>query len=260
MARRLAHEGFTVFAGMRSPAPIAELNIKTIALDVTDETSILAAAAEISRLVGVRGLFALVNNAAVLEAGPIETVAAEQIERQLRANVIGPVTVTQAFLPLLRAAKGRIVNIGSINAQLPLPYWGVYSATKAALLALSDALRMELAPWNISVTMMTLGAFATDIRARALDTWIADARGSAYADARDATAALASMLDATASEPALVADALVDILLADHAPDDRAVGKGIDDLLTLALQPAETRQRVIATLLETAAAGVASTG
>lgn len=83
----------------------------------------------------------------------------------------------------LRRGQGRFVNVGSINAQLPLPFWAVYSASKVALLALSDALRIELAPWNIGATVLTLGTFATDMRSRAQTAWAGDA-DSRYERAR----------------------------------------------------------------------------
>ncbi len=194
------------------------------------------------------GLHALVNNAAVLHAGPVETATWEQIDDQLRTNVAAPVMVTQAFLPVLRRGRGRVVNLGSINAQLPLPYWAVYSATKAALLALSDALRMELAPWNIGVTVLTLGAFATDMRSRAQAAWPSDADG-AYDEARLASGRLVAMLDSTAGDPGLVADALVEVLRAETPPAHRAVGEGIDDLLALAAQPPDVRAAALQQLL-----------
>lgn len=257
MARRLADDGFAVFAGMRRPAPVDHPDIQMLALDVTDRASIGAAAAEIAARVRGRGLFALVNNAAVLEAGPVELATAGQIDRHLRTNVTGTIATTQALLPLLRSGHGRIVNVSSVNAQLPMPYWGLYSASKAALVALSDALRMELAAWDIGVTVLTLGAFATDIRSRAVQTWPADRAGDPYKGARATNEALVAMLDATAADPSRVADAIAEILHAENPPPHRAVGDGIDDLLALASQPAETRQAVLDQLLATAAASSA---
>ena len=249
MTERLVHEGYRVFAGVRQPGgPFGTGSSRSPSTSPPRPASPEPSPQSKPRLDG-GGLHALVNNAAVLHAGPAETADLEQIEEQLRTNVAGPLLTTQAFLPLLRRGRGRVVNVGSINAQLPMPNWAVYSASKAALLALSDALRMELAPWNIGVTVLTLGAFATDIRSRAQAAWAADT-DSRDEQARLANARLVAMLDGTAGDPGLVADALVDVLRAVTPPAHRAVGEGIDDLLALASQPVEVRAAVLQQLLD----------
>lgn len=248
MTERLAHEGYRVFSGVRQLGAPAGPGIVPITIDVTSPAAIARAAEMVEDQLDGNGLYALVNNAAVLHAGPVETMTSEQIDDQLRTNVVGPMMTIRAFLPLLRHGRGRIVNIGSVNAQLPLPHWSVYSATKAALVALSEGLRMELAPWNIGVTVLTLGAFATDIRSRAQAAWAAEP-DDAYEHARLASARLVAMLDGTASDPGLVADALVEVLRAETPPAHRAVGQGVDDLLTLAAQPADVRAAVLQQLL-----------
>ena len=254
MAERLAHEGYRVFAAARQHHPAAAPGIVSVTLDVTSGDSIASAVETIEEQLGERGLFALVNNAAVLHAGPVETATSEQVDDQLRTNVAGPLATTRAFLPLLRRGHGRIVNISSINARLPLPYWATYSATKAALDALSDALRMELAPWNIGVTVLTLGAFATDIRASGQAAWGESGDdAAAYEQGRTASARLVAMLDSTASDPGLVADAVVDVLRAETPPARRTVGEGIDDLVALAAQPIEVREAALGQLLESLA-------
>jgi NAD(P)-dependent dehydrogenase (short-subunit alcohol dehydrogenase family) len=249
MTERLAHEGYRVFAGLRQQGAPVGNGIVPVTIDVTSPASIARAVASVEARLEGDGLHALVNNAALLHAGPAETTTSAQIEAQLRTNVAGPLVVTQGFLPLLRRGQSRIVNIGSINAQLPLPYWAVYSATKAALLALSDALRMELAPWRIGVTVLTLGAFATDMRSRAQAAWTTDT-DDRYEHARQANSRLVAMLDSTASDPGLVADALVHVLQDDTPPAHLAVGGGIDDLLALAAQPADVRAAVLQQLLD----------
>jgi NAD(P)-dependent dehydrogenase (short-subunit alcohol dehydrogenase family) len=129
-----------------------------------------------------------------------------------------------------------------------MPYWAVYSASKAALLALSDALRMELAPWDIGVTVLTLGAFATDMRSRAQSAWSGDA-SDRYEPARLASRRLVAMLDSTAGDPGLVADAVIEVLGPHTPPAHRPVGGGIDDMLALATQPADVRAAVLGQLL-----------
>ncbi len=130
-------------------------------LDVTDSASIAAAAERI----GAR-LDGLVNNAGISIAVPLEFLPLEQLRRQLEVNVVGQLAVTQAFLPHLRRAKGRIVNIGSISGRSALPFLGPYAASKFALEAMTDSLRVELAPWGIWVAIVEPGSIATRIWAK----------------------------------------------------------------------------------------------
>src|SRR5207249_962894 len=111
----------------------------------------------------------LVNNAGTTLAAPLEYVSIDEVRRQFEVNVIGLLAVTQAALPLLRSGKGRIVMVGSLSGQLALPYYGPYAATKFALEALASALRQELRPWGISVSIVEPGAVATGIWGKALE-------------------------------------------------------------------------------------------
>jgi NAD(P)-dependent dehydrogenase (short-subunit alcohol dehydrogenase family) len=108
-------------------------------------------------------LHGLVNNAGIAVAGPVELVPLERWRTQLEINVIGLVSVTQAFLPALRRGRGRIVNIGSIAGRSALPCSGPYCASKYAVEAITDSLRMELAPFGIAVAVIEPGAVATPI-------------------------------------------------------------------------------------------------
>lgn len=240
----LAESGWTVFAAARRPCPADRPEIRPIPLDVTDTSSVTAAAAIILEEVASDGLTALVNNAAVLEAGPLADADQDCVDRHLRTNIAGPLAVTRAMLPMLRQAGGRIVNISSVNARLPLPYWGLYSATKAALDALSDSLRLEVAGDHIGVTVLTLGAFDTDIRRNGLNAW----PNGGDDETRRKVHALSEMLDATAADPARVAEEVRAALEAPSPPARVAVGDGIDDLLALAAQPIETRDAAVAQL------------
>ena len=134
-----------------------------VMIDVTDAASIGAAAAKIKEQTGHYGLAGLVNNAGIGVSGPLELIPIEELRRQFEVNVIGHIAVTQAFLPLLRIAKGRIVNIGSVNGALASPYLGPYSASKFAMEAITDALRIELRTWGIRVSIVEPGPIATPI-------------------------------------------------------------------------------------------------
>ncbi|MGW8257221.1 MAG: SDR family NAD(P)-dependent oxidoreductase, partial [Thermoguttaceae bacterium] len=128
-----------------------------------DAAAIHSAAAQIKEETGQRGLAGLVNNAGIVVSGPLEILPIEELRRQFEVNVIGQVAVTQAMLPCLRIAQGRIVNISSINGAVAPPYMGPYSASKFALEAISDALRVELRTWNIGVSVVEPGPIATPI-------------------------------------------------------------------------------------------------
>ena len=247
MSERLLAEGFTVFAASRHPR--ADGPGIPITMDVADAASVAAAVTEITRHVGDRGLHAVVNNAAILHAGPVDLLPTEHVHEQLQTNIAGVITVTTACLPLLERSGGRIVNVGSINAQLPLPYWSIYSATKAAVAALSDAWRLELAPRNISVVLLTLGAFDTAIRRTGLRAWTGlDRPGGALR----ANTALVNVLDATATDPRVAADALAGVLGAAQPDAHVHLGDGIAELVALATQPPATRDLVLGQLLAAA--------
>jgi NAD(P)-dependent dehydrogenase (short-subunit alcohol dehydrogenase family) len=112
----------------------------------------------------------LVNNAGIAIGSPLELIPLEQLRRQLEVNVVGQIAVTQALLPWLRQARGRIVNMGSIAGRSTIPMMGPYSASKHALEALTDALRLELYSWGIEVSIIEPGAIATPIWDKSLKT------------------------------------------------------------------------------------------
>lgn len=162
-------EGWTVFAGVRresdgvSLASQASDRLRWLILDVTDSSQINAARDRVERALGGRGLDALINNAGVAIAAPVEFVSLEDLRRQFEVNVFGLVAVTQAFLPLLRQARGRIVNIGSIAGRVTTPLMSPYCASKHAVEAITDALRLELKPWGVEVSVIEPGVVATPI-------------------------------------------------------------------------------------------------
>ena len=168
-ALHLDRLGFTVFAGVRKIEDGATLQrqgasgLSPLLLDVTDGDIIRHAQAIVAERVGSSGLFGLVNNAGIAVVGPLEAVPIPDLRRQLDINVIGQIEVTQVFLPLIRKARGRIVNMGSIAGRGAMPLMGPYSASKFALEAMTDALRLELQQWGIDVSIVEPGAIATPI-------------------------------------------------------------------------------------------------
>lgn len=173
-ALRLDQSGFRVFAGVRRDADGAALRSRAsdrltpILLDVTDADSIAAAARDVAEAVGSAGLAGLINNAGILVAGPLEFLPVAEIRRQLEVNAVGQIAVTQAFLPLLRQGRGRIVNMGSIGGRLAMPFIGPYNASKFAMEAFTAALRIELRAWNIPVSIIEPAFIATPLWERSL--------------------------------------------------------------------------------------------
>jgi len=155
-ARRLVRGGWKVYAGVRRGGDAPD-GTEELLLDVTNAEQIGAAAARVPELHG------LVNNAGIALAAPLEFIPVDELRRQLEVNVIGQVAVTQAFLPKLRATRGNVVFVGSIAGRSALPFLGAYAASKHALEAIADSLRLELAPFGIDVSIIEPGTIATPI-------------------------------------------------------------------------------------------------
>lgn len=172
-ARQLDRLGFTVWAGVRSTTDgdalvqAASPRLRPLLLDVTNPGSIAEARRIVADATLKSGLAALVNNAGISVAGPLELLPLAEVRTQFEVNVIGALAVTQALLPSLRLARGRIVNISSIAGLAATPFLGAYCGSKFALEAMSDALRLELAPWGIEVSLVEPGAIQSQIWQRA---------------------------------------------------------------------------------------------
>jgi NAD(P)-dependent dehydrogenase (short-subunit alcohol dehydrogenase family) len=165
-ALRLAGSGWTVLAGVRRTTDgealkvVGGARIVPIELDVTDAAQIAAAAAEVERR---GGLDALVNNAGIGFGGPLELVPIEDLRSQLEVNVLGPVALTQALLPALRRARGRVLFISSVGGRVAMAFTAPYAASKHAIEAIGDALRVELRSSNVQVALIEPGSVATPI-------------------------------------------------------------------------------------------------
>lgn len=168
-ALHLDRLGFVVFAGVRKSEDGVALQkagsdrLVPLELDVTDLTTIRKSHTVVLEATKDRGVFGLINNAGIAVVGPLEAVPISDLRQQLEVNVIGQVAVTQAFLPLIRQARGRIINMGSIAGRAAMPLMGPYSASKFALEAITDALRLEVQQWGIHVSIIEPGAIATPI-------------------------------------------------------------------------------------------------
>jgi NAD(P)-dependent dehydrogenase (short-subunit alcohol dehydrogenase family) len=181
-ALHLADHGFDVLAGVRTDGAAASLveesggRVRPVLLDVTDADAIKAAAEVVAEAGGGR-LGGLVNNAGIPSVGPLELVPLHRLREVLEVNVVGQVAVTQAMLPMLRGAHGRIVFLGSLSGQVAMPFLGPYAASKHALEALADSWRRELGPHGVPVSLIEPGNIATPIWAKGLDPALVEELG-----------------------------------------------------------------------------------
>jgi NAD(P)-dependent dehydrogenase (short-subunit alcohol dehydrogenase family) len=167
-ALRLDGAGWKVFAGVRKEKDGESLRAEAsdrltpVIVDVTDADQIAAAAERIERE-SDGGLHGLVNNAGVAVPGPLETVPLEDLRHQLEVNLVAYVAVTQAMLPQIRRAEGRVVFLSSIGGRIAFPFGGPYHASKFATEAIGDVFRQELRPWGLKVSIIEPGSIDTPI-------------------------------------------------------------------------------------------------
>jgi NAD(P)-dependent dehydrogenase (short-subunit alcohol dehydrogenase family) len=257
VALRLDRLGWQVFAGVRRKEDAASLSaaaqgpLRPIMIDVTDEDQILAAAAEVGQALDERGLRGLVNNAGVVVSGPIECLPLDDLRRQFEVNVLGVVAVTRQFLPMLRRAGGRVVNIGSVSGRSAMPFLGPYAASKHALEALTDAMRLEFRPFGLKISIIEPSAVDTPI----WDKSTAQAEQAAqdfsgdcdelYRPAMSAVSELAQASARGAVDPAVVADKVVHALTARRPRARYLVGAGAWQLKILERLPTRLRDWLI---------------
>ncbi len=175
-AYRLGNRGHQVFAGVRRPEDAERLasrgggRITPLVLDVTDAGDIERAAQTISMAVGEHGLAGVVNNAGIARGGPTEYTSLQEWRWQFEVNVFGQIEVTRQLLPLVRKARGRLVFVGSIGGRLSSPFLAPYNASKFALEAIADSLRIELSAAGIRVSLIEPGAVKTEIWEKGRET------------------------------------------------------------------------------------------
>jgi NAD(P)-dependent dehydrogenase (short-subunit alcohol dehydrogenase family) len=224
-ALALDRAGFRVFAGVRRDADgeslraAASPRLEPLALDVADPDSVAAAARRVGDATDGR-LAGLVNNAGIVVPGPVEGVALDELRRQLEVNVVAQVAITQALLPLLRAARGRVVLMSSIGGRVSLPHLSPYNASKHALEAIGDSLRQEVRRFGVQVAIIEPGSVATPFwdKGRAEAPKARAAMGpellALYGDELDRVEAASKRIGAEGVAPERVAEAVVHALTA----------------------------------------------
>ena len=218
----LLRRGHHVIATGRRPAALAALaseataaglatHLMTVVLDVDSAASLDAAVAAVEAHTAGAGLDVLVNNAGYATAGPLIELDDATVRAQFETNVFGLLRVTRAFgRTMIAAGRGRIVNIGSVSGRIPAPMLGAYHASKYALEAISDALRMELRPFGIDVVIIEPGTIRTEFASRVIaEADAARPAGSRYSAVYARQAELAARFDRLASGPAPVTRALI---------------------------------------------------
>jgi NAD(P)-dependent dehydrogenase (short-subunit alcohol dehydrogenase family) len=244
-AERLARSGWRVLAGVRREGDSPD-GTEELLLDVTDAGQIQAASE------GVEELQGLVNNAGIALGGPLEFVPLDELRKQLEVNVVGQIAVTQAFLPALRRGRGRVVFVGSISGKSALPFLAPYSASKHALEAIADSLRVELAPWGIAVTIVEPGTVKTPIwtrsAARADELLeVMDRRDSfeeLYGQRISRFRRIAMARGQAGAPPESVAEAVEEALTASRPPTRRLVGRDARIRAGVELLPDRLRDRI----------------
>jgi len=165
----LDERGYDVFAGVRneqdgnSLSQRASERLQPVIVDITNPEQIKTAFEAVRQALGEKPLVGLINNAGISVGGPLEFVPIDRLRQMLEVNLIGHISVSQLFIPLLRKSQGRIINVGSVAGIFASPLMGPYCASKYAMEAISDVMRRELKPWNIRVSLLEPGIIATKI-------------------------------------------------------------------------------------------------
>jgi NAD(P)-dependent dehydrogenase (short-subunit alcohol dehydrogenase family) len=257
-ALRLAADGVHAFAAVRRDVDATGLAgadpsglVTPVLLDVTSPPQIASAAAAIHEHSGRAGLDVLVNNAGIGVATAVELVAPGELRRQLEVNVVGQIAVTQALLPELRRARGTVVMIGSIGDRITMPFAGPLVASKRALAGLTDALRLELAPWSVRVVLIE----PASIRTAAVDKLERDARAAVermsvdqrelYGQAFERMVTMALARERGGSPPSVVAEVISRAVRSSRPRARYLVGRDSRRLALLARLPAGVRDRML---------------
>jgi NAD(P)-dependent dehydrogenase (short-subunit alcohol dehydrogenase family) len=191
--------------------------IDTVELDVTNAQSIASAVEAVAAITEGAALDVLVNNAGFGILGPTIEIDDTELRRQYETNVFGLMNVVRAFVPQMRDAhSGRVVNISSLGGRITLPYFGVYNSTKYAIESLSDALRWELQPFGIQVSLVEPGVIRTNFEATAV-SGLARFQKTAYAKAIANYEKLSKNADRFAGEPITIAKAIERAVDSRHA-------------------------------------------
>lgn len=230
LAEAFCADGARVIATARNPAALADLEAMgclTMPLDVSSGDSRAALLARLDAL-GIKHLDVLINNAGISAMGPILELPEDKLRAQFETNVIAPALLVQVLFSRLQQARAAtIVNVGSVSGVLTTPFAGAYCASKSALHSLSDAMRMECAPFGVRVVLIQPGAIQSrfgESAAKSVTDWF-DER-SRYAPIRDGIMARAMASQNKATDARRLAAEVVRALVARHPKPVLRIGRG----------------------------------
>jgi NAD(P)-dependent dehydrogenase (short-subunit alcohol dehydrogenase family) len=264
-ALRLSDAGMRVFAGVRRDEDAEALRrerpaITPLRLDVTDADSLQQAVSTVATALrddGTPGLAGLVNNAGVSGGAPVEFMPLDDFRRILDVNVLGLVASTQAFLPLLRPSRGRIVCIGSIGGRFAVPFLAAYSMSKSAVSAFCDSLRGELRPWGMQVALVEPGSIKTPIWDKGMSQLDADiqrwpaAANELYGEVIPRMRKVTEQTSARAIPPERVAQAVEHALTAGRPRTRYLVGADARAQAMIRRMPDRMRDAMVARMIGT---------
>jgi NAD(P)-dependent dehydrogenase (short-subunit alcohol dehydrogenase family) len=253
-AERLTARGFTVIPGVRRPDSLPEAVKEPVTIDLADPATVAPACAEVLEQADGR-LVGLVNNAGYTVSGPCEVLDVDDWRAQFEVNLFGHLAVTRALLPALLENRGRIVNIGSVGGRFSAPFVAPYSASKFAVHAWSDAMRVELAPHGVHVTVVEPGAIATPLwskgQSQADDTltrFTAEQRAR-YTKQVDGARKAATLAERRGIAPDKCAEVIEHALTARRPKGRYLVGVDARVQTAIAMLPARVSDRVVRALL-----------
>jgi len=253
-ALELDRAGVNVIAGVfpdlsRAEKMLAKASdrLKPIVINSTDADSIAAAKKEIENIVGSDGLYAVINMAGLSGMGPVEFFPIEQFKKVFAVNVFGTFGVTQAMIPLVRKTQGYIINISSDAGLVSYPFAAPYCSSKFAIEAISDALRVELKPWNIKVVLVEPGNVQTDMWQKAVDgvqkqiDSLPPEAVELYAEEYKKWASMTTQ----GMPPERISDKIIDILSSDKPKARNVVGDDAEMTQVISYMPDEMRDKVV---------------
>lgn len=254
IAMHLAGNGYTVYAGVRKEGERERMEaqherIRPIILDVTVPADVTRAMQSVRERGDI--LAGLVNNAGIAIGGPLEFLPLEALRHQFEVNVIAPIAMTQAALPMLRESRGRIVNVGSIAGRLAAPFVGPYSASKAAIASLTDALRQELARFGIAVSLLEFASVKTPIWAKgragraALVASMPPQAMTYYGALADAVIAQTAVEEREGMDPGVIAATVLAALRAPKPRERYVIGRKAKIQAVVAILPPSTRDALV---------------
>jgi NAD(P)-dependent dehydrogenase (short-subunit alcohol dehydrogenase family) len=254
IALGLAAKGYAVSGTAMSAAEVQDLNkasggrVNLTVCDITAEAAVKVWARKLSGILGDRGLDLLISNAGILTPGPVEVLSLDAIRREFEVNVLGALSVMRAFLPALRNARGRIVQVSTWTASLPLPFNGPSGASKAAMEVFAAVLRAEVRRFGIDVVIAAAGNMRTggpaktaEALARVGDEMNAEQR-ALYGSAFEAFAAKLNSMQSSGLDSVAAAQRVIELAEQVPPPSRAAVGPDAEEMLRLSRDKSDEEQ------------------